>query len=314
MKHCLLTCLFILCTTLLAQAQSGSLSGKVTTLEAKPVEDAIVLIKNLNKVAVTDQNGFYRFNDIPFGTYHLEVNAIAVELKQVEIAVNQPETLSNIAVKAKGGKALKEVLVTGKTEKREIETVGFAVNVVETKEASLRNLQTNELLNRTVGVKVRQSGGLGSEAVYNLNGMSGRAVGIFIDGIEISTYGSSFNLNNIPPALIERIEVYKGVLPAHLSGDFLGGGINIILKKGALQNNLTASVAYGSFNTQQADLGGMYRNPKSGLTIKGSGFYSYSDNDYKVWGKFVKNEMPSGQMLQGRGKRFNDAFKSFGGR
>src|SRR5690606_23709065 len=122
-------------------------------------------------------------------------------------------------------------------------TQGFAVAVVETKEASVRNIQTNELLDRTVGVRVRQNGGLGSNVVYNLNGMSGRAVGIFIDGIEISTYGSSFNLNNIPPAMIERIEVYKGVLPAHLSGDLLGGAINIIMKKGTLNNNLTASVS-----------------------------------------------------------------------
>ncbi|VTP86645.1 TonB-dependent receptor plug domain-containing protein [Sphingobacterium daejeonense] len=74
---------------------------------------------------------------------------------------------------------------------------------------------------------------------------TGRSVGIFIDGIEISTYGSSFNLNNIPPAMIERIEVYKGVLPAHLTGDLLGGAINIVLKKGTSTNNLSASISYG---------------------------------------------------------------------
>src|SRR5690606_8724379 len=108
--------------------------------------------------------------------------------------------------------------------------------------------------------------------------MTGRSVGIFIDGIEISTYGSSFNLNSIPPALIERIEVYKGVLPAHLSGDLLGGAINIILKKGIGTNNLTLSTSYGSFNTFQSDLSGIYRNPKSGFTIKGSGFYTNTNN------------------------------------
>ncbi|ULT25225.1 TonB-dependent receptor plug domain-containing protein [Sphingobacterium sp. E70] len=93
-----------------------------------------------------------------------------------------------------------------------MEIGGFAVAVVETKEAALRNLTTNELLDRTVGVRVRQNGGVGSQIEYNLNGMSGSTIGIFLDGIEVSTYGSSFNLNNIPPAMIERIEVYKGVL------------------------------------------------------------------------------------------------------
>src|SRR5690606_14075610 len=92
---------------------------------------------------------------------------------------------------------------------------------------------------------------------------TGRSIGLFIDGIEISTYGSSFNLNNIPPALIDRIEVYKGVLPSHLSGDLLGGAINIVLKKGAAANNLSAAISYGSFNTLQADFSGQYRNPKN---------------------------------------------------
>ncbi|HLW49372.1 MAG TPA: TonB-dependent receptor [Sphingobacteriaceae bacterium] len=209
---------------------------------------------------------------------------------------------------------IEEVSVTRQSAKREIERSGFAANVIETKQAALRNVQTNELLDRTVGVRVRQNGGLGAQVDYNLNGMSGRAVGIFIDGIEISTYGSSFNLSNIPPSMIERIEVYKGVLPAHLSGDLLGGAINVVLKKEAAQNTLSASVSYGSFNTLQSDLSGIFRNVKSGLTARGSLFYSYSDNDYEIWGKFARNTLPDGTMEHTRAKRFFDAYKTLGGR
>lgn len=209
---------------------------------------------------------------------------------------------------------LEDVVIKGKSRKEKIETKGFAVNVIETKEAATRNIQTNELLNQSAGVRVRQVGGLGSFVEYNLNGMAGSSIGIFIDGIDISTYGSSFNLNTIPPALIERIEVYKGVLPTHLSGDFLGGAINVILKKGGLKNNLNVSTSYGSFNTVQSDISGMHRDEKTGFTVKGSGFFSYSDNDYEVWGKFVKNKQPNGREERVRAKRFNDAFRSYGSR
>jgi outer membrane receptor protein involved in Fe transport len=91
--------------------------------------------------------------------------------------------------------------------------------------------------------------------------MSGNSVRIFIDGISISTYGESFSLNSIPPALIERIEVYKGVIPAHLADDALGGAINVILKKGGM-NNLSASVSYGSFNTFQTNFNASFREEK----------------------------------------------------
>ncbi|MES2573919.1 MAG: TonB-dependent receptor plug domain-containing protein [Bacteroidota bacterium] len=212
-------------------------------------------------------------------------------------------------------KVLDNVEIKGRSKKKKLETSGFAVAIIETKEASLRNLTTNELLDRSVGVRVRQNGGIGSNVEYNLNGMSGSTIGIFIDGIEASTYGQSFNLNNIPPSMIERIEVYKGVLPAHLTGDYVGGAINVVLKKDVSQNNFTAAVSYGSFNTIQSDLGGTYRDKKTGLSVRGSGFYTHTDNSFETWGRsttYVNKDLQIDRPY--RAKRFNNEYESIGGR
>lgn len=211
--------------------------------------------------------------------------------------------------------SLKSVEIKGKSRKQKIETSGFAVAIIETKEASLRNLTTNELLDRSVGVRVRQNGGIGSNVEYNLNGMSGSAIGIFIDGIEASTFGQSFNLNNIPPSLIERIEVYKGILPSHLTGDYVGGAINVVLKKDVSQNNATAAVSYGSFNTFQSDLSATYRDKKTGISFRGSGFYTYTDNSFETWGRSTTYVNHLQQITRPyRAKRFNNDYKSVGGR
>lgn len=210
---------------------------------------------------------------------------------------------------------LHTVSIKGKSKKQKIETTGFAVNVIETKEASLRNLTTNELLDRSVGVRVRQNGGLGSNVEYNLNGMSGSTIGIFLDGIEVSTFGSSFNLNNIPPSMIERIEVYKGILPSHLTGDYVGGAINVVLKKDVSQNNATAAISYGSFNTFQSDLSATYRDKKTGISFRGSGFYTYTDNSFETWGRSTTYVNHLQQIIRPyRAKRFNNDYKSLGGR
>lgn len=216
---------------------------------------------------------------------------------------------------AEKAEELSSVSVQGTSKKKKTETSGFAVAIIETKEASLRNLTTNELLDRSVGVRVRQNGGIGSNVEYNLNGMSGSTVGIFIDGIEASTYGSSFNLNNIPPAMIERIEVYKGVLPSHLTGDYVGGAINVVLKKDVSKNSLNMAASYGSFNTFQSDLGGTYRDKKTGLSVRGSGFYTYTDNSYETWGRSTTYVNHFGQIFRNyRAKRFNNTYKNIGGR
>jgi outer membrane cobalamin receptor len=123
---------------------------------------------------------------------------------------------------------------------KEIATQGYAVNVIDTKGIEMQSIQANELLDRSAGVRIRQSGGLGSRIEYNINGLSGNSIRIFINGTPIANYGPSFSLSSIPTSMIERIEVYKGVVPAHLSDDALGGAINVVLKRSS-GNSLGAS-------------------------------------------------------------------------
>ncbi len=314
MKQFYLSALFLF-ICFVGFAQNSTITGKVHLLDGTPVSKATVRIEGTPIVCVSDDEGLYKLEQVPYGKQTILVTSIEIKSKRLPIEVNKPSYDLHIHIDPRGEISLDEVRVQGNSVKREIETKGFAVNVIETKEASTRNIQTNELLDRTVGVRVRQSGGLGSEVQYNLNGMTGRSVGIFIDGIEISTYGSSFNLNNIPPSMIDRIEVYKGVLPAHLTGDLLGGAINIVLKKGTSSNNLSASVSYGSFNTTQSDISGLYRNSKTGFTTRVSGSFLNSDNDYEIWGKFSKYIEPNGVVRRNyRTKRFFDGYRALSGR
>ena len=294
--------------------KTATIKGKVKDEKGAVVSFVTIRIDGTNIATFSETDGTFLLKDVPYGNQNIVITSVEIKAKTSKININKPNHEINPVV-TRTANDLNEVNIVQKTEKKEIETTGFAVAVIETKEASLRNLTTNELLDRSVGVRVRQNGGIGSRVEYNLNGMSGSAVGIFLDGIEISTYGSSFNLNNIPPAMIERIEVYKGVLPSHLTGDYVGGAINVVLKKDASQNNITAAMAYGSFNTFQADLSGIYRNKETGFTTRAAGFYTYTDNSYETWGKFSKFVHPDRTLERYyRAKRFNNQYKSVGGR
>jgi hypothetical protein len=314
MKYYLLLVLMS-CFTTAAMAQAGNLSGQVTDQHGHPIGGATVKVKELNRSTMTNDQGKYEIQNIKYGNYTLIISSIVSEARNISVKIEGPTAVINARLTEKSSQELNQVSIEGKTEKKKMETSGFAVGIIETKEASLRNLTTNELLDRSVGVRVRQNGGEGSPIEYNLNGMSGSTIGLFLDGIEMSTYGSSFNLNTIPPSMIERIEVYKGVLPAHLSGNYIGGAINVIMKKDASANNITAAVSYGSFNTYRADVGGLYRSQKSGFTARASGFFSHSDNDYEMWGKFSKYTLPGGRIVRNyRTRRPNDEFETVGGR
>lgn len=310
-KLTLIFLLLFICSYSFADTSKSVVSGVITSTDGRPIEFVVVSVDKTNLSTMTNEKGEYSLT-IPSGKHKISFYCFNYVKSEHVISLSNNENRKLNIVLTENDNSLSEVTVYGKSEKTEIETKGFAVNVIEPQKTALQSIQTNELLDRTAGVRVRQNGGLGSATNYNLNGMSGNSVRIFIDGISISTYGASFSLNSIPPSLIERIEIYKGVIPAYLSDDALGGAINVILKKG-MRNNLTASVSYGSFNTQQANFNALFRDEKTGFTVKASGFYNYSDNDYEVWGKFVRNILPNGRYDYVRAKRFNDAYKSIGG-
>lgn len=301
-----------------AQGKHNVLIGKILDQNGAPLMGATVLVKNTRHVTLTNEDGEYFIHNISAGKHAVQASYIGFITNKKEILIgntkDSKKTTCSFSLK-KNTESLEQINLLAKTEKTKLETEGFAVNIIETKEASLRNLTTNELLDRTVGVRIRQNGGIGSDVEYNLNGMSGSTIGIFLDGIEISTYGQSFNLNNIPTSMIERIEVYKGVLPSHLTGDYSGGAINVVLKKDISQNNVTLATSYGSFNTSQSDIGVNFRDKKTGLAVRGSAFHIYTDNSYETWGESTTYVNHLGQITKNyRAKRFNNTYKSLGGR
>lgn len=306
--------LFLIGMTVQAQnPDKGFITGSISADNGEPLPYATVVVEGSTLGTLTDEEGLYKIEKIPYGTHTITVSFIGYRKRSKTLKVNtETNEIKLDFTLNENVEYLDETIVHGKTKETVIETKGFAVNVVKTKEASLRNIQTNELLNTTVGIKIRQNGGLGSNVRYSLNGLSGSAVRVFIDGIPISTYGSSFNLNSIPSSMIKNIEVYKGVVPGHLADDALGGAINIVLHSEA-KNNFNASVSYGSFNTIQASVNGLYRFENSGFTVKASLFNNYSDNNYEVSGRSVVVTGLGGVQTPITAKRFNDAYRSTGG-
>lgn len=313
MKNIFLT-IFITILSGTVLAQTATISGQVQTHDGKALSHVTLQLEGTSLTAISDENGTYKLNQVPYGRHKLLITSIEIEPSERTVVVQRPSHVVNISLQLKDETEIEEVVIVGQTEKRKMETSGFAVAVIETGKAALQSIQTNELLDRSAGIRIRQDGGLGSHIHYNINGLSGNAVKIFIDGVPSTNYGSAFSLNSIPPALIERIEVYKGVVPGHLSEDALGGAINVILKKQKSRNSLTTSYSVGSFNTHQWNTAGSFRK-SNGFGVDASAFFNYSDNNYEVWGESISfKDYTGATTLNQRAKRFHDAYRSYGGR
>ena len=201
---------------------------------------------------------------------------------------------------------LSEVVLTGQSPIKQVQKAAY--NVVAIEAQQLRNLNSNaaDMLARVSGVKMRETGGVGAEANINLNGFTGRHVRIFIDGVPMNEANASFRINNIPAELIERIEIYKGVVPITFGADALGGAINVVTRK-SRYNYGNLSYTFGSFNTHKSTLNlGQFLTDN--ISVELNAYQNYSDNSYKVFTEYLDLQTGSYSKEKRWFKRFHDRY------
>ncbi|KIA96171.1 energy transducer TonB [Pedobacter kyungheensis] len=277
-KNLLIGIFIILCST--AYAQTGSLGGTIVDEAGKPLPGIAVKIKNSKLFTLSENNGNYIIGKVPVGKHTILFSGIGLKTLEKTISVQNGAQSTLDAKILTDAQQMETVQVYGRTKAEETNRQAFNVTAIDAKKLYNSTLDIASALDRVSGVRVRESGGVGSNFNLSLNGFSGNRIRYFIDGIPMDNFGSSFQINNIPVNLADRIEVYKGVVPMWLGSDALGGAINIVTAERA-GSYLDASYAFGSFNTHRTVLN-LGTTTKSGFTIQLNAFQNYSDNNYKV--------------------------------
>ena len=300
--------MIIACLSTSAYAQHRAmLSGKIISAENKETIDfATVYLKGTQFGCTTNEKGIYHLK-APAGDYTLIVSAVGFETVERKVHLTEGERNKlNIVIKPSTTE-LDEVVITSTGVSR-IKRSAFNAVAVDTKELQNTTKNLSDALAKAPGMKLRESGGVGSDMQLMLDGFSGKHVKVFIDGVPQEGVGSSFGLNNIPVNFADRIEVYKGVVPVGFGTDAIGGVINIVTNKKRQRWFLDASYSYGSFNTHKSyvNFGQTFGN---GLTYEINAFQNYSDNDYHVYAPvedFETGRIDKDKRV--RVKRFNDTY------
>jgi len=276
----LLTALFLLLTSLqlFSQGKNATLTGTVTA-DGKPAEYVSVQLKGTSYSTVTNVKGQYTIT-ADAGSYTVVISHLNFKTTEFKVNLKAGSVVIKDAGLEEDSTALNEVQVAGKSTVQRVREQAYNITAVDIRPLHNTSTDLNQVLNRTPGIRVRESGGTGSDFTFSLNGFSGDQVKFFLDGIPIDNYGSAFTLNNMPPNLAERIDIYKGVVPIELGSDALGGAINIVTNK-SLKNFTDVSYTYGSFNTHKVSLNTRYTS-KNGFVANFNAFGNYSDNDFKV--------------------------------
>ncbi len=300
----LLTLVFV---ALAAKAQKEAMiSGKILSTEKEIVDFATVYLKGTSYGGTTNKEGIYHLK-APAGNYTLVVSAIGYTTVEKAVRLIDGErTKQNLTISPQV-EELDEVVVVSNGISR-LKRSAFNAIAVDTKELQNSTKSLSDALSKAPGMKLRESGGVGSDMQLMLDGFSGKHVKVFIDGVPQEGVGNSFALNNIPVNFAERIEVYKGVVPVGFGTDAIGGVVNIVTNKKRRNWFLDASYSYGSFNTHKSYVN-FGQTLDNGFTYEINAFQNYSDNDYYV--DAPVKDFETGRLdteNKERVKRFNDTY------
>ena len=235
-----------------AQNNTGNIEGTITTPQGNPVPGVNVNIKGHKKYAVTNEQGYFEFRNVPYGNYILVYSFERKNSQEVPVTVPPQDnagTMYNLSLNAR---ELSEVVVriggsinkgTPSIGKANIPIMDMPQAVTIIGQATIENQQAQRL----------------SDVVRNVNGM-------YLGGARASTqetfYARGYNLGStntfkngfrvnsgaMPEmSAIESVEVLKGGA-ALLYGNVAPGGIvNMVTKKPRFTFGGEVNMRVGSF-------------------------------------------------------------------
>ena len=231
-----------------AMAQSGSISGTVIDGSGAALAGANVMVEGTDLGAATDVGGNYSITGVSAGTHTVTASFVGYQSSSQSVVVGVGNNTVNfsLAISAIAGR---EVAVIGSRFAHTAEDLAVPVDVFTAAEiraagfaetaqilqalAPSFNMPRTSISDGSDTVRPMTLRGLGSGQVLVLvNGKRRHTTALVHVNNSPSRGDTGVDLNAIPAAAIERIEVLRDGAAAQYGSDAIAGVINIVLKSG----------------------------------------------------------------------------------
>ncbi len=262
-------------------SEAGILSGNVLNDKTKAVEGAIaeliaIIDSSQKKTVITDKDGEFDLNTIPFGYYRLRISYVGMQTINIDSIHFRTERfdfrLSDIILKPKSNEKLNEVIIYAEKPLVESKEGNITFNVGESALAAGSN--ASDLLSNVPLVAKDADGKIT---------VRGKEPKILIDDkpVELNLQQLQDLLESMPGSSIDKIEVMTNPPPQYANEQ--GGVINIVTKKGKVGKSGRLSITAGTRG--ETTINGSYTYRKQGFSVNinaGGGYNRYEGNGYSI--------------------------------
>lgn len=201
-----------------------------------------ITVKGTTIGLTADASGHFYLKNLPVGEHTLVGEAIGLKTVEKVVKLEANKTIEVNFEMEDDTQTLDEVVVSAtrnETNKRSTATI---VNVASAKLfESTASSNLAESMSFQPGLRVENTCGNCGAVQLRINGLDGQYSQILLDSSPIfSSLAGVYGLEQLPVAMIERVEVIRGGGSALFGSNAIGGVVNIITKE-PLRNSLSLS-------------------------------------------------------------------------
>ena len=192
-----------------------------------------VQVKGTNIGTVTDESGHYFLKNLPLGRQIIVFSYVGYETEELPVNIKEGTTTELKAVIRETSQQLNSVVVTANryaTKRQEAATI---VNVL-----APRMFETTavtcaaDVLSFQPGLRVDNTCSNCGKTELRINGLQGQYTQILMDNRPVfSSMAAVYGLEQVPTAMIDRIEVVRGGGSAMYGANAIAGVVNVITKE-----------------------------------------------------------------------------------
>ena len=192
-----------------------------------------IQLKGTNIGTVTDESGHYFLKNLPVGKQIIVVSYIGYETEELPVVIKENVTTEMKVAIHEVSQQLNSVVVTANryaTKRQEAATI---VNVLAPKLFETTAVAcVADALSFQPGLRVDNTCGNCGKTEIRINGLQGQYSQILMDSRPVfSSLASVYGLEQVPAAMIDRIEVVRGGGSAMYGANAIAGVVNIITKE-----------------------------------------------------------------------------------
>ena len=242
----------------IALTTSGqNISGVLQNEKGSPIDGAAISILNTSFQTISNQKGYFSFNELKNGKYTLSIKSLGYADVSKEININATNNSKNTDIRVTliaSTNQLDEVVVTAEKKEELIQKIPASISSLNAKQVNAFNLwNTKEITGIIPNLYSADPGD--NRDITSVRGIATSSydptVTTYIDGV------NQFSLDTYIPTLfdIERIEVLRGPQGTLYGRNAMGGVINIITKQPNNTSSGFADISLGNYNQQRITAG-----------------------------------------------------------